>query len=578
LSSTKDFLAGRKTEQMSSHLQECFERVHSLQTLKQKLTDEAHYRLPKQLCEHTELFLPFIKALEEPDVFSQKVDEFPELSALLQSLATLFADIQDFVSPNEDESTFLKIACKMIVNTDIQTEMKDQIKSFQTRIQELEVSLLPGHNNSVAIDTMQVAMKAILDHVIKHMTDHSVDIEYLKEIVNALIANCSKQNTEVMSKLLELQNVLSSDVDYKTIYVNSALTALHSALQDSLKVDVSALHNISPILFLHCCYYNCDIPVELRMIICQYVMLKTELVHVSAYEGHINNVHALLLSESDNRLFSGSADKTIKVWNTISKTCIATLQGHSSDVLSLCCSSQRHRLFSGSWDMTIKVWDTETWQCLHTLEGHRRPVAYLVFDESVNRLYSSSDKTIKVWDLHTLTCVHTLQENGAVLASPLSFKSNGLYFGSMDNTIKVLNSTFHECVGTMEGHSSLVNRLCLSEDGSRLYSTSGDTTIKVWDTATNTCIATLEGHTWGMISLCLSSKANRLISASVDKTMRVWDLNANICVHTLTDSQSSAIRALAISDNGVTLYSAGGDIWSNNAFVIKVWQVRQRFV
>jgi WD40 repeat protein len=69
----------------------------------------------------------------------------------------------------------------------------------------------------------------------------------------------------------------------------------------------------------------------------------------------------------------------------------------------LCLSPQRHRLFSGSTDKTIKVWDTETWQCLHTLEGHSSDVMSVVFDESANRLYSASDeRSIKVWDLHTL--------------------------------------------------------------------------------------------------------------------------------------------------------------------------------
>jgi WD40 repeat protein len=165
-----------------------------------------------------------------------------------------------------------------------------------------------------------------------------------------------------------------------------------------------------PFLAMDCCCFQCDIPVELRMIIHKYISLKTELFPVGSLEGHDASVYSVMMDIQNLRLFSASHDRTIKAWDTVSKTCIATLQGHDKCVNYLCLSHQNHRLYSGSGDGTIKVWDTETWQCIHTLEGHTDCVTSLVLDESTNRLYSASDdKTIKVWNLHTLTCIHTLQ-------------------------------------------------------------------------------------------------------------------------------------------------------------------------
>ena len=58
-----------------------------------------------------------------------------------------------------------------------------------------------------------------------------------------------------------------------------------------------------------------------------------------------------------SRLFSGSNDNTIKVWDVATGTCLQTLQGHTDWVNSVCVSADGSRLFSGSWDNTIKVWN-----------------------------------------------------------------------------------------------------------------------------------------------------------------------------------------------------------------------------
>ena len=57
----------------------------------------------------------------------------------------------------------------------------------------------------------------------------------------------------------------------------------------------------------------------------------------------------------ENRIVSGSSDKTIKVWNIRTNTPWAalTLEGHSGDVR--CLHLFGNRLVSGSSDRTIKV-------------------------------------------------------------------------------------------------------------------------------------------------------------------------------------------------------------------------------
>jgi len=80
---------------------------------------------------------------------------------------------------------------------------------------------------------------------------------------------------------------------------------------------------------------------------------------------------------------------------------IATLRGHIEKINNYpvsCLNINENKLFSGSWDGTIRIWNTETYEEISTLEGHTGSVSCLTHHE--NKLYSGSfDKTIRVWKI-----------------------------------------------------------------------------------------------------------------------------------------------------------------------------------
>ena len=73
---------------------------------------------------------------------------------------------------------------------------------------------------------------------------------------------------------------------------------------------------------------------------------------------------------------------------------IATLRGHTGGVS--CLTLHENKLYSGSWDKTIHIWNTETHEEIAILRGHTDRVQCLTLHE--NKLYSGSgDKTIRIW-------------------------------------------------------------------------------------------------------------------------------------------------------------------------------------
>ena len=57
-----------------------------------------------------------------------------------------------------------------------------------------------------------------------------------------------------------------------------------------------------------------------------------------------------------NKLASGSADNTIKIWDIVTGKCEQTLEGHQDFVRSICILP-KNKLASCSIDKTIKIWD-----------------------------------------------------------------------------------------------------------------------------------------------------------------------------------------------------------------------------
>jgi ATP-dependent Clp protease ATP-binding subunit ClpA len=312
---------------------------------------------------------------------------------------------------------------------------------------------------------------------------------------------------------------------------------------------------------------------------------------------HKGSVYVTVVSSDGRYLFSGSGDRTIKVWdisnpeNPVLKSILdRTKQGHSNSVWALKMSQDGRYLFSGSEDDTIKVWDISNPEnpllkstIDQTKQGHIKAILALTTSQDGRYLFSGSeDDTIKVWDISNpedpvlkSTLDKTTQGlSDRILALTISQDGRYLFSGSEDDTIKVwdvsnpeipvLKSTLDR---NKQGHSNAVSALTISQDGRYLFS-GGDTSIKVWDISNpedpvlkSTLDQNILGHINVVLALAISQDGRYLFSGSADKTIKVWDIsNSENPVLKLTLYQSeqghdSIVRELAVSKDGRYLFS-----------------------
>jgi WD40 repeat protein/uncharacterized caspase-like protein len=113
-------------------------------------------------------------------------------------------------------------------------------------------------------------------------------------------------------------------------------------------------------------------------------------------------------SADGNRIFSGSIDGTVQIWNARNGQLQRTLRGHSRAVTAIALSPDSRLVLTGSDDQTARLWRVDTGQSLHTFEGHSDDLRSVAFSSDGARIFTGGIDAIKVWDTQTGALLATL--------------------------------------------------------------------------------------------------------------------------------------------------------------------------
>jgi WD40 repeat protein len=204
---------------------------------------------------------------------------------------------------------------------------------------------------------------------------------------------------------------------------------------------------------------------------------------IKTLTGHTNTVECLTIS--DGKLYSGGWDHSIMVWNCSNHELIATLgvpeehdergeyEGHTRGVH--CLNINDGKLYSGSYDNTIKIWNCSTDKLITTLTEHTYAVDYLRIHGG--KLYSKAHNGIKVYDCSDDTLTTTLEDH-TWLVRCLEIHDGKLYTSSHDRTINVYGCSDDSLITTLRGHTDTIRDLTFQNG--KLYSKQGDGAIYIW--------------------------------------------------------------------------------------------------
>ncbi|KAH7903503.1 quinon protein alcohol dehydrogenase-like superfamily [Hygrophoropsis aurantiaca] len=241
------------------------------------------------------------------------------------------------------------------------------------------------------------------------------------------------------------------------------------------------------------------------------------------FEGHPSGrVTSVAYFSDGKRIISGSADKTVRIWNVENQKQEGDCLMHDFPVRSVALSPDGRTLVSAGKGITL--WDLESrtviWKSEQ--EAHGYCVAY---SPSGKLIAASHGEEIALQDAETgQQFREPLQVDEEVRSLAFSPHGMRLATGSGTRNVRVYDvATGKTIVGPFKAHQAEVTSLVFTLDGQQIITASGDGFIRVWDAATGHEVGNpMPAHIVSQIAL--NADGRRIASVSRDQTVRIWDL------------------------------------------------------
>jgi WD40 repeat protein/serine/threonine protein kinase len=277
--------------------------------------------------------------------------------------------------------------------------------------------------------------------------------------------------------------------------------------------------------------------------------------------GHTGMVRSLVFRPDGAELASGSADKSVRLWNLATRQA-RVLSDHAGahTGVGLAYSADGRTLYSAGREAGIVVWDVATGERRETLAGYDGKTTQVAISGDGRRLASyGQDQLLRIWDTANSKQVALLHPSSELVHS-IALSSDGKRVATCgeDRIVRVWNADTGKLSLALRGHEAMVFGVSFSPEGWEVLSACADGRIKIWDAAEPQEQRRLRASAKVALGVTFLNGGSQLASCESGGTIRLWDAETGMHLKTLSGHRGT-VNSVCWLPKLKRLASAGDD-------------------
>ena len=309
-----------------------------------------------------------------------------------------------------------------------------------------------------------------------------------------------------------------------------------------------------------------------------------QIIETVIQTGHYATIRTVAFSSDGRFAATGSADKTIKLWEVSTGREIRSYLGSNGTVWKLAFSQDNRLLASIDAEYKVTIWEVETSKSLRVLDLPNDDFLSIVFTTDGEQIVTGTEKNHAIlWDVGTGdeirrfrpdTADITMQKNfgyPTARSVEISPDEKWLLTGSSDRTAFIFDFNSGRQLKKFKGDrgscTSCNISAIFSPDGTEIAIGNADS-VFIWDIESEKVVRTMEGRR-GSYGAPVYSHDGKYIASTLYSVIHVWNVQTGRLIGKLGEEEKN-YRDLAFNPTENTLLSG------NESRIADMWKIPSR--
>src|SRR5262249_16234778 len=258
--------------------------------------------------------------------------------------------------------------------------------------------------------------------------------------------------------------------------------------------------------------------------------------------GHTASIHAISFAPDGDRLASGGADRTIRLWhiahtNTQYDSLAEVAERGCITAVTFTPDANRLMVAGGPGDNFVKCVDIQTKriQVLHQGDRIYGVTAMAYSPDYRTFAVVGSDSVVRFWDVSRQEQVasirtHYTRDHEGITCVAFAPNSSTMATAGADKTIKIWDTASQTATKTLPAVTARITCLAYSQDQKILISAGGTShdkpgVVTSWDIQSGRELRTVNGHNGPIQCIAVSPDGRTIVTGGMDGVMKWWHMD-----------------------------------------------------